>query len=203
MKLYHYLHCPYCIRVRLALGLLQIPYESIVLPYNDEATPVRLTGVKMLPIFDFGDGEIYNESLDIIKKLDTKNVLKNELDLAALNLILDQLAKNVHNICMPLWIWTTEFDEESRQYFEAKKSKKRGPFSELIKHRSEFLAPLKLDLLELEKELKPFYQSNTLSVQDLMIAAQLWGMYLVPEFKFSDKLENYLCQIKRATFVAL
>jgi glutaredoxin 2 len=203
MKLYQYLHCPYCIRVRLALGVLNISYESIVLPYDDEATPIKLTGVKMLPIFDFGNGVIINESLDIIKKLDINNILKNELDHTALNLTLDKLAKNVHNICMPLWIWTEEFNQESRQYFEAKKSKKRGPFSELVKRREEFIVPLKIDLLELEKDLRPFYHSEILTIQDLMIAAQLWGMFIVPEFKFSENIENYFSEIKRATKVAL
>jgi glutaredoxin 2 len=192
MKLYQYLHCPYCIRVRLALGLLKIPYQSIVVPYHDEETPIKLTGKKMLPIFDFGNGEILNESLDIIKKLDVENILKNELDHTALNIILDKLAVNIHNICMPLWIWTPEFSIDSRHYFEAKKSKKRGPFSELIKHREEFLTSLKIDLLALEKELNPFYHSQTLTIQDLMIAAQLWGMNILPDFSFSPALLNYL-----------
>jgi glutaredoxin 2 len=93
---------------------------------------------------------------------------------------------------MPLWIWTPEFSIDSRHYFEAKKSKKRGPFSELIKHREEFLTSLKIDLLALEKELNPFYHSQTLTIQDLMIAAQLWGMNILPDFSFSPALLNYL-----------
>ena len=46
----------------------------IVLPYDDETTPVNLTGVKMLPIIEI-DGETSNESLEIISKLDDKNKL--------------------------------------------------------------------------------------------------------------------------------
>ena len=40
LKLYHYVHCPFCVRVRMILGFLQLPYQSIVLPYDDEVTPV-------------------------------------------------------------------------------------------------------------------------------------------------------------------
>ena len=52
-------------------GFLRVSYESLVLDYDDEITPTKLTGKKMLPIFDFGD-LVINESIDIIKRLDRK-----------------------------------------------------------------------------------------------------------------------------------
>ena len=70
MKLYHYVHCPFCVRVRMAAGFLNTSYESIVVPYDDEATPINLTGKKMLPIWVNDKRLAQNESLDIIKNLD-------------------------------------------------------------------------------------------------------------------------------------
>ena len=61
MKLYHYVHCPFCVRVRMGLGYLGINFESIVLAYDDEKTPVKLTGKKMLPILVSDDGKAHNE----------------------------------------------------------------------------------------------------------------------------------------------
>lgn len=201
MKLYHYVHCPFCIRVRMSLGFLNISYESIVLPYNDENTPIKLTGVKMLPIFEFYDGPM-NESLDIIKKLDSSNTLKsNEVitrQINELEFLCDKIGKDVHNLAMPYWIWTPEFNVESREYFESKKSKKRGPFKELVWKQKEFQSSLNLRLKELETKLTPFYNGDQMDLSDIIIASHLWGMYVVPEFQFSPTIHQYLQSISKA-----
>lgn len=200
MKLYHYVHCPFCVRVRLALGFLQISFESIVVPYDDEETPVKLTGKKMLPIMAFDDGTIMNESLDIIKKLDPNNLLKNQLmnlHQEEFNALLERIGKPVHNLCMPYWIWTPEFNQNSRNYFQKKKEVKRGPFAKLIHQKEEFIAELDLILAGLENDLKPFYKNDELTILDIALAAHLWGMYIFPEFQFSPKIHNYLQKVKR------
>ena len=67
VELFHYIHCPFCVRVRLACGYLDIPFKSTVIPYSDEETPRSIAGKKMLPILKTEDANIINESLDIIK----------------------------------------------------------------------------------------------------------------------------------------
>lgn len=199
MKLYHYVHCPFCVRVRMALSFLEISFESIVLPYNDEATPLSLTNVKMLPIMDFG-GRPMNESLDIIKKLDTNNKLdinQSLEELEALTDLTDKIGKSVHSMAMPYWIWTPEFDNESRKYFQNKKEAKRGPFSELVKRQDQFTSELNKVLSELEKSLTPYFNSKNLTLRDIVIASHLWGMFIVPEFRFSENIHNYLMLIKK------
>lgn len=200
MKLYHYVHCPFCVRVRLALGYLQLAYDSNVVPYNDEETPTKLTGKKMLPIMAFDDGTVINESLDIINKLDSNNLLKNELMIThqeEINALLDRIGKPVHNLCMPYWIWTPEFNEQSREYFQKKKEIKRGPFKNLIHQKEEFIAELDLILAGLENDLRPFYKNNEMTILDIALAAHLWGMYIFPEFQFSPKIHQYLQKVKR------
>ncbi len=207
MKLYHYVHCPFCVRVRLALGLLEIPFESKVLSYADEETPKQLTGVKMLPIFDFGQGLAINESLDIIKRLDEKNQLKLELLesslFSELNAELEELGKSIHNLAMPYWVWTPEFDEESRSYFVAKKSAKRGPFHLLLKKADAEKKELVPKLWSLEEKLSPWYGGEAeMTILDIMLAAHLWGLYIVPEFQFSSELHQYLqCVKEKCHFV--
>lgn len=200
MKLYHYVHCPFCVRVRLALGFFQLSYESQVVAYNDEETPIKLTGKKMLPIMQFDDGVVMNESLDIIKKLDTKNLLKNELmDIHGdeMNSLLDRIGAPVHNLCMPYWIWTPEFNPSSREYFQKKKEVKRGPFAKLMHKKETFIHELDLILANLENDLKPFYKNEEMTILDIALAAHLWGMYIFPEFQFSPKMHNYLQRVKR------
>lgn len=51
MKLYIYDHCPFCLKARMIFGLKNLPVELIVMSNDDEATPTRMIGQKMAPIF--------------------------------------------------------------------------------------------------------------------------------------------------------
>lgn len=200
LKLFHYVHCPFCVRVRMTLGLLKLPFESVVVPYNDEETPVKLSGKKMLPIMTF-DGKPMNESLDIMEALDKTNSLKikeiqNSDEFKSFNDLLNKLGTNVHNLAMPYWIYTPEFNAESRAYFQKKKELKRGPFKNLIKNKDQFETEMMRDLMELSADLKPFYKSDAFSVYDILLASHIWGLYVVPEFQFPDKVHNYLQRVK-------
>jgi len=198
LTLYHYVHCPFCVRVRMAMGHLGLSYKSVVIPYDDEDTPKRLTGVKMLPIMDI-DAKAMNESLDIIKRFDINQELRfNDLDQshAHVESLLNKIGSLVHNMAMPYWIHTPEFNESSRQYFEAKKSAKRGPFKHLVWRRQEFEDELQMLLKEFALSLTPFYHSKHFGIIDIMIASHLWGMYIVPEFQFSTEVHQYLQRVK-------
>ncbi len=201
-KLYHYIHCPFCVRVRMALGFFQLPYESKVLSYDDEKTPLDLTGVKMLPIMDI-DGHVLNESLEIIKKLDKDNSLHCDLlndqdQMDFLEDLLNRLGKPIHNLAMPYWIYTKEFNETSRSYFQTKKEKKRGPFNDVAKKKENFLIELSPLLEEVEKSIGPFFlKQKDFGIFDIMIASHLWGLYVVPEFQFSPFLHRYLQMVKK------
>jgi glutaredoxin 2 len=201
ITLYHYIHCPFCVRVRLALGFLSIPYKSTVLPYHDEATPLALTGVKMLPIITKEDGTHLNESLDIIQELDPQDRLSfKDLDdptVEELGKMLNSLGSPIHSLCMPYWLHSKEFCEESKQYFQTKKEKKRGPFRNLILDKDKYLNQLIPLLEQVENRLIPYYESETLSIKDIMLASHLWGLYIFPEFQFSIKMNTYLQEIKK------
>lgn len=199
MKLYHYVHCPFCLRVRFSLGFLKINYESVVLAYEDEATPVKLTGKKMLPILEKDDGSAMNESLDIVRYLDQKNILQFEMyqiHQMEIDSLLNEIGSNVHSLCMPYWIYTPEFNESNRKYFQKKKEEKRGPFHLLIQNKDQYINSLNAILLKLENDLSPFYKCQQMTIVDIMIASHLWGMYIFPEFQFSEKIHHYLQAIK-------
>jgi glutaredoxin 2 len=176
----------------MSLGLLGMEYTSTVLPYDDEATPIGLTGKKELPIAVIDD-VVVKESLDIMEALNPH--LKTEIP-QDLEDLLKVWGNNVHNLAMPYWSWTPEFNETSRAYFEKKKSLKRGPFKDLVNKSDEFKAQILNDLVVLEKRIKPFYQSDSYTTLDLVIAAQLWGLYMVPEFQFPPAIHDYLQKVK-------
>ena len=83
----------------MALGYLKLPWISHVLPYNNEETPIRLSGKKMLPILVI-DGNARNESLDIIALLDKDEKLSTS-SWGETDLVLNELGQYVHNLGMP------------------------------------------------------------------------------------------------------
>lgn len=48
---YLYDHCPFCVRVRLALGIKNIKHKLYFMANDDVQTPVSLVGKKIAPIF--------------------------------------------------------------------------------------------------------------------------------------------------------
>jgi len=67
-----YDHCPFCVRVRFALGVKNVKHTINFLANDDVKTPTKLIGKKMAPIFEIPeDNLIMAESLDIIAKVDS------------------------------------------------------------------------------------------------------------------------------------
>ncbi len=196
LVLYHYVHCPYCVRVRMALGFLKMPYESRVVPYDNQETPVSLIGIKMLPILSI-DGTPMKESLDIIRKLDTTNQLQGDSELVSAEEVIKEFNNPVHSLAMPYWIHTPEFTPTARAYFLKQKEAKRGPFPELVKKAETYKEELAELFANLESRLHPYFESNSIRLQDIMIAAHLWGLYIVPEFQFPEGIHQYLQKIKQ------
>lgn len=69
---YIYDHCPFCVRVRLALGIKNVKHNLHFLMNDDISTPTKLIGKKIAPIFVLPEDDlIMGESLDIVAKVDT------------------------------------------------------------------------------------------------------------------------------------
>jgi glutaredoxin 2 len=68
---YVYDHCPFCVRVRLALGVKNVKHNVHFLANDDIPTPTKLLGKKIAPIFAIPEDDlIMGESLDIIAKVE-------------------------------------------------------------------------------------------------------------------------------------
>lgn len=71
---YCYDHCPFCVRVRLALGVKNVKHSLYFLANDDVDTPTQLVGKKIAPIFaskqEDNKDRIMTESMDIVRYID-------------------------------------------------------------------------------------------------------------------------------------
>ncbi|KAL7580747.1 hypothetical protein ACA910_001031 [Epithemia clementina (nom. ined.)] len=67
--IYVYDHCPFCVRVRMALGLKNVKHALHFMANDDITTPTGLVGKKIAPIMQW-DSLVMAESLDIVQHLD-------------------------------------------------------------------------------------------------------------------------------------
>lgn len=148
MKLHIYDHCPFCVRARMAFGLKALPVTLTVVPNDDEQTPIRMIGKKMLPILEDGDG-FMGESLDIVRKIDGLGGPRrfDGPPNPALLAWIEQWNPVVNDLVIPRTpdpVYTEFATASARAYFTAKKQASFGDFA-VLKGRS---GALKADLAQ-------------------------------------------------------
>lgn len=69
--MYVYDHCPFCVRVRFALGVKNVKHHVHFLANDDVPTPTALVGKKIAPVWVWPEADIVMaESLDICRLVD-------------------------------------------------------------------------------------------------------------------------------------
>lgn len=192
MKLFIYDHCPYCVKARMIFGLKNIPVKLVTLLNDDEETPVKMIGEKMVPILETEPGQFMPESMDIVQFIDKKFppalVLKEE-DPALLE-ILSQARTPYYSLVMPRWVHS-EMEEfktlSSRKYFQNKKEQMIGPFSSSLENTEEFKKEISEILLKIENKTaktNEWYLGNQISLNDFHLFAFLRCLTIVKNLSF-------------------
>ena len=200
---YVYDHCPYCIRVRIILGLKNIPHKIEYLGNSDEKSHIDLCGSKQVPILKKSNGEILLESMDIVKyfdELDGKPILKPSAKKPPY-----ENYKSNNKLTHPRFIQLDlpEFCKpEDIAYFTKKKEKDIGNLAENIENSANLRADEDLILMELGKhfptldELKsreiPGINGNYWSYDDINIFSRLRGLTSVKDIRFPDNINYYI-----------
>ena len=193
MKLYHYDHCPFCVRARMIIGLRDLNVEQSPLANDDEATPIGLVGKKMVPILIKADGTAMGESLDIVRYLD-EYAGGERLDDAirpALQAWLDKVNTYSNQLLSPrsTRIGLPEFVSESaRAYYTAKKSAQYGDFAENLARTDELLARLHADLPALVPLISaPDHLGTRLGYEDIITFPLLRNLSMVQPLAYPQK----------------
>ena len=71
IALYHLKECPFCEKVRLAFGLEQVDFQSLVIDPQDRGEVQKISGQSLVPVMVDNDGTVVAESNRILRHLAT------------------------------------------------------------------------------------------------------------------------------------
>lgn len=197
MKLYVYDHCPFCIRSRMIFGLKDVACEIITLPNDDEETPTRLVGKKMLPVLITESNKVIGESLDIVKYIDETYGLSvlTVSDDSAIEKWMEEATKLIFQLTVPRWA-SSDFEEfrqnAARQYFVNKKEAFFGPFPFLLEQTETLVNEINTKLEVLEVLLKTQErESGHFSLTDICLFPLLRSLSIVKEIHWPPGVDAW------------
>ncbi len=207
LKLYHYDHCPYCIRVRMILGLKNIPYESIIIQNADEKSHYDLVWKKLVPILEYEDKKYMIESLDIVEYLDENygdKILEKE-EQEEIQTWLNSVWATTYQLVIPRFIkmWLEEFKtQKDIEYFKNKKEMFIWNFETRLQETPQLIKKMEKYLEELETQ-ENFIAKNTYTYEDICLFPILRSLTCVKNLNFPPKVKSYLEKISRKSNVDL
>jgi len=219
-RVYAYDHCPYCVRVRLGMGLKGIKHELRFMANDDVETPTALLGKKIAPILEEPDsGLVMGESMDIVKKFDEDPAFGPQIfgpasgrkDIKAWMKGVKDLLRLLHR---PRYMQANlpEFQQkDSRDYFigghpvppfdkpewkaaDFPATKKEGEYAAAMARTAELVPELNAALAELEGLIysEDFCTEGGLSLDDIDLWSRLRSVTLVKGAQFGPKTMAYL-----------
>lgn len=213
MKLYHYDHCPYCAKARMIFGLKNVNFESVILLNDDEATPIRMTGIKALPILEKDDGTFMPESLDIISYVDNnyggEKIVSYHNPRTEIQDWVYSSRNFAYELAMPRWVQMPlqEFNTiASREYFQNKKQNKSiGLFSVALEETPNLIKKAESELKYLENLMLDngrFY-SEEIHIDDFHVFGILRNLSTTKDLKWPPKVLSYLERLAEQSKVNL
>lgn len=197
MKLYIYQNCPFCVRARMIFGLKNLPVEYVVLQQDDEETPKKLVGKKLVPIFDNGAGVVMPESLDIVRYVDSHYgapILRDA--------VRPEVQQWVDSLGYTFKLYFPRFSKlklaehqtpSALRYYIESKTKWLGNFDELYAQTTQFLNQLAVDLGKLETLMQSEETiAEVLSMEDILIFPTLRNLTVVKGVQFPPKIQYYV-----------
>ncbi|MEA1064808.1 glutaredoxin 2 [Erwinia sp. HR93] len=209
MKLYIYDHCPFCVKARMIFGLKNLPVTLKTLLNDDEETPVRLIGKKMVPILQLDDGRCMAESMDIVHyvdALDGKPLLTGPRS-PQLEAWLRRVDGYVNRLLLPRFA-TAPFDEfttpEARAGFRQRKEAIIGDFEQHLAHSAGLIKKISDDLRTLDPLIKqPNAVNGELSDDDFQLFPLLRSLSLVAGISYPARVADYRDNMAKQTQITL
>jgi glutaredoxin 2 len=209
MQLYLYDHCPYCVRARMIFGKKMVPVENIYLLNDDEDTPNKLIGKKMVPILVKDDGSAMGESLDIVHYIDQltggaplNTIIRPEIEGW---IKITDTYRNFLTLPRCISIKLPEFATQSAiDYFISKKTAIFGDFQQHLRNSQIYIDRLNADLIALSPLILSDRGVNgTFSMEDILLFPLLRNLTMVKGVEWTAPVLDYINSISRITQIPL
>lgn len=195
--LYYYEHCPYCIRVLTFAGLAKVALHKVVLLNDDEQTPIKMIGAKMLPILAANSDSFIPESLDIIEQLsreyDYPLEISDSLRQSVEALLYEQRIA-IYSLMMPRCVQLPlkEFATQAAiDYFVNKKTATIGDFTAALQNSPAFITALEAGLSQVSELFDALSQKPS-SDASIMLFSALYGIFYVKDFSWPAAAKNFM-----------
>ncbi len=210
MKLFIYDHCPFSVKARMIFALKHIPFEHVILLYDDEKTPINMIGKKGVPILQKTDGTYLPESMDIVNYIDSlsgSSVLTGRIN-PVIKAVLSTIFHYINRLLLPRYA-NADLAElkttSARDAFTHKKETLLGcPFTHLFHETPELLQKLTKDLVQLDPLILSVQACNgKLSEDDFHLFALLRSLTIIKPLQLTKNIKNYLNNMSEKTNIPL
>ncbi len=212
LTLYVYDHCPFCVRARMIFGLKNIEFNLTFLLNDDEETPIKMIGQKMVPILQKKDNSFMPESMDIIDYID-KTYLPQLIKTKGkqntqLYEWISEAGYFISRLAMPRWpqVNFKEFETQSSQhYFINKKEAYMGSFKEHLDNTRTYIQSIEQKLLDLEQILHSteYASKDELTEDDIILFPKLRSLSIVKNVNYPQKVMAYMQNMSKKSKVNL
>jgi len=199
IKLYVYQHCPYCVVARSIFALKNVEFHLEYLLHDDEDTPNKLIGKKLLPILIKEDGSAMGESMDIVRYIDEnygdKKVVKPS-SAPEIQQWIQSMTKDAWVLLVPRFVMTSfpEFESESaKKYYTAKMEGRLGKsFEDALANTDTHIKVMEEKLRELEPLVQNRDMIEGVTEDDILLWAHLRNLSVVKGLTFPNEVLNYM-----------
>lgn len=188
----------------MPFALKGIPVSLEILSNDDEETPIRMIGRKMLPILEDADGYMA-ESLDIVRKIDALDghpLFAGE-PRPEITRWLNDWADVIRKLVVPRTpdpVFPEFRTRSARDYFTAQKEGIVGNFQDLLAQTDAFVIEMETGLVELSRILP---DSPNSTIDDILIFPFLRSLSIISNIEMPSTVRAYCDRLSERSTVPL
>ena len=215
LTLIHFDFCPFCQRVRLALGYKNIEFAELPARFYGPEHFRNISGFERLPVIIYPDGDRQGESLDIIAELDrrfpaTPPLHQGAIAAADLEAVLAWRARisgMLFRLIAPTLPQYPGLGDDPRAmafYRERMEGWLGDTLEGLQTRRHQWYASLEAELNGItDRVARHGFYTPVFSVADTLITGDLTGLRLLEDITLPPELSAYFARVEAAAGVSL
>jgi glutaredoxin 2 len=215
LTLMHFDFCPFCQRVRLALGYKKIAFAEQPARFYGPEHFQSISGFDRLPVVEYPDGTRQGESLEIIAELDRRFLETpplfrgaiSDLEWEGVQAWRARISGMLFRLIAPTLTQYASLGQDARAmayYRDRMENWLKDTLEGLQERRQEWYAGMAADLQEVTERVARYgFYTSVFSVADTLITGDLTGLRLLEDIQLPPELTAYFARVEAAAHVSL